>query len=159
MRNNMNYNSNFPNFEQFTSSFKKNNSASYNDNLNDNICNSERVFGSKPNGNFDWSYFENFNKIMENFSKKSNSDNSNSFNNNSTENNPFGSLDINTVMKMKQLVDGMNNGKNSPRSKLLLSLKPYLRSDRKKKIDQYIQFFAISDVLENLKSTGGEKIK
>ena len=96
---------------------------------------------------------------MENFSKKSNSDNSNSFNNNSTENNPFGSLDINTVMKMKQLVDGMNNGKNSPRSKLLLSLKPYLRSDRKKKIDQYIQFFAISDVLENLKSTGGEKIK
>ena len=71
--------------------------------------------------------------------------------------NPFSGIDMNTIFKLKQAMDSMNNNKNNPRSNLLLSLKPYLRPERRPKIDQYIQLFNMSSIVENLKSMGGEK--
>lgn len=47
-----------------------------------------------------------------------------SANNNSNQNN-F-NLDMNTILKMKSIMESMNN-KNDPRANLLYSLKPYLR--------------------------------
>ena len=44
-------------------------------------------------------------------------------------------------MKMKTIMDSMKNNKNDPRANLLKSLKPYLNSKRKEKVDQYIQLF------------------
>lgn len=57
------------------------------------------------------------------------------------------SIDFETIMKMKSIMEKMNN-KNDPRSNLLLSLKPYLKESRKEKIDQYIKLFGMSKVLE-----------
>ena len=112
MKNNMNFNNDFPDFNEFISSFSKDNSSSNNDN--------------------------------------------NSFNN---ENNPFGNIDMNTVLKMRKIMENMNNSKNNPRANLLLSLKPYLRQSRKQKIDQYIQLFSMGELIENLEPMGGENVK
>lgn len=60
-----------------------------------------------------------------------------------------GSIDINTFLKMKSVMDKMNTSDN-PRSRLLQSLKPYLKESRKNKIDQYIQFSKIMEVLPYL---------
>ena len=68
-------------------------------------------------------------------------------------------FDINMLLKMKSIMDKMNNNKNDPRSNLLLSLKPYLKDSRKSKIEQYIQLFNISKVIEALNQDGGENIK
>ena len=58
------------------------------------------------------------------------SDSSNTANNvnsaNSANNFDFSNIDINTIMKMKTIMDKMNNSSDS-RSNLLQSLKPYLR--------------------------------
>ena len=74
-----------------------------------------------------------------------------------TNNNPFGNIDISTIMKMKTVMDKMNQKKNDPRSNLLLSLKPYLKPSRKQKVDQYIQLFNMAEVLEALDLAGGDK--
>lgn len=65
------------------------------------------------------------------------------------------SIDFETLLKMKSIMEKMNNN-NDPRSNLLLSLKPYLKDSRKEKIDQYIKLFGMSKVLEVFNSTGGD---
>lgn len=66
-------------------------------------------------------------------------------------------IDFETIMKFKNIMDKMNS-KDDPRSKLLISLKPYLKDNKKNKIDQYIQFLNISRVLEMFtKSSGDDK--
>lgn len=68
-------------------------------------------------------------------------------NNNST-NSDF-SFDINTIMKIKNIMDNMNN-KNSPRNQLLMSLKPYLEEEKKEKLEQYIKIANLLSVLNSL---------
>ena len=84
---------------------------------------------------------------------------SNFENNNRTENtdsNPFSNLDIGTILKIKSIMDKMNNLGNDPRSNLLLSLKPYLKKDKKEKVDKYIKIFSMTQIFQNL-NNGGEK--
>lgn len=107
MNDNMNFEHGFPNFEEFTSSFQTDDSAS----------------------------------------------------NSSDFSSPFGNIDMNTILKLKQIMEKMNQNKHDPRSNLLLSLKPYLKPSRKEKVDQYIQLFNMGSILENLNPMGGEKIK
>ena len=66
---------------------------------------------------------------------------------------------MNTILKIKQVMENMNNNKNNPRSNLLLSLKPYLKPSRKQKVDQYIQLLNMSSIMENFGPMGGEKMK
>lgn len=66
--------------------------------------------------------------------------------------NNFGDIDFNTILKMKSVIDKMNV-KNDPRSKLLLSLKPYLNQNRQNKLEQYIQ---MSKIIEILPLIGGD---
>ena len=80
--------------------------------------------------------------------------NSNESSRTDSNNNNF-NFDINTILKMKNIMDKMNSNKNDPRSNLLLSLKPYLNSDRKQKLDQYMQFLNISKVIEAFNSDNG----
>lgn len=82
----------------------------------------------------------------------------NNNNNNDDETNPF-NFDINTILKMKNMMDKINSNKNDPRSNLLMSLKPYLNDNRKEKLDQYIQFLNISKVLDAFHSEGGVNSK
>lgn len=98
--------------------------------------------------------------VMQNFSTMMNNQNSNSSNgnnnekvsNNSTQNSfDFSNIDMNTIMKMKSVMEKMNNT-NDPRSNLLASLKPYLRDNKKEKLDQYanlINFAKIAEILKN----------
>ena len=107
MKNNMNFDNNFPNFEDFTSSF---------DNNTTNSSDTE-------------------------------------------QSSPFGNIDMNTILKIKQIMEKMNKSKNDPRSNLLLSLKPYLKPSRKQKVDQYIQLFNMGSIMEDFNFMGGEKSK
>ena len=44
---------------------------------------------------------------------------------------------MNTILKMKSIMESMNN-KNDPRANLLYSLKPNIRESKKDKVDQYV---------------------
>lgn len=75
--------------------------------------------------------------------------------NNSTGNENNFNFDINTMLKMKSVMDKMNSHKDDPRANLLLSLKPYLNNNRKQKLDQYMQFLNISQIIDAFNSDGG----
>ena len=70
----------------------------------------------------------------------------NQSNQNSSQNGNF-NLDMNTIMKMKSIMDNMNN-KNDPRANLLYSLKPYLRDGKKDKLDQYVNLLNVSKIAD-----------
>ena len=74
----------------------------------------------------------------------------NTLNNNSTD---TSSVDMETIIKIKNIMDKINNKKNDPRSMLLNSLRPYLKEEKRNKLDQYIQMSKIIDILPLL---GGE---
>ena len=103
------------------------------------------------NSNFE---FPNFDDFTSSFNSEKNENNN--FENENNNFNSFPNFDINMLLKMKQIMDSMNSQNSNPRSNLLLSLKPYLRPERRQKVDQYIQLFNMEKVMENLKFTGGE---
>ena len=105
----------------------------------------------------------NLKNILNNFSSSSDNSSQASDNNykdansNSTENkSSVFDFDINTIMKIKSAMDNLNSSQNDSRSNLLLSLKPYLHDSKKEKIDQYIKFLKIANVIESLNLSGGE---
>ena len=96
---------------------------------------------------------DNLKEFINNFQSSSQESNAN-INDDSNNSNNF-NFDINTMMKMKNIMDKMNSSRNDPRSNLLQSLKPYLNDNRKERLDQYMQFLNISKVLEAFISVGG----
>ena len=58
---------------------------------------------------------------------------------NASSNSAPSDIDIETILKMKSIIDKMNVKKDDPRSRLLQALKPYLNENRQSKLDQYIQ--------------------
>ena len=65
-------------------------------------------------------------------------------------------IDIETILKMKKIMDSFNNSENDSRSNLLLSLKPYLADNKKQKIDQYVKFLNLAKVIELMNPLGGD---
>ena len=113
----------------------------------------------------DPSMADNLKNIVNNFSNSNNDTNSSSKNcnqqqdksdncNRSNQTSP--EFDINTILKIKKIMDSMNNNQNDPRSNLLCSLKPYLTEQKKEKIDQYIKFLNIAKVIEVINPIGGD---
>lgn len=93
--------------------------------------------------------------ILGNNNSNTSSNNTN-YENTNTESSPsFGNIDFDTILKMKSIIDKMNI-KDDPRSKLLESLKPYLKESRKNKLDQYVQLMNISRVMEVFPFIGGD---
>lgn len=86
---------------------------------------------------------------------KNSSDNADSSKNDSDSENP--EIDINTILKLKKVMDSMNSKKDDPRSNLLLSLKPYLKESRRKKVDEYVKLFGLGKAFEIMNSLGGDK--
>lgn len=112
---------------------------------------------------------QNFSSMMNsNSTMQNNSSNINDSNNSSnpentstsnfSENNNlnFNNIDMNTILKMKSVMENINN-KNDPRANLLYSLKPYLRESRKEKIDQYANLLNFAKIAELLKNDNKEK--
>ena len=87
-------------------------------------------------------------EMLNNLGNMLNSNNqpNNQSNQNSSQNGNF-KLDMNTIMKMKSIMENMNN-KNDPRANLLYSLKPYLRDSKKEKLDQYVNLLNVSKIAD-----------
>lgn len=64
-------------------------------------------------------------------------------------------IDIGTILKIKSIMETLNK-KDDPRSNLLYSLKPYLRESKKKKLDQYVNLFKITQVTNLFKNEKGD---
>lgn len=82
--------------------------------------------------------------------------NSNNDSNNENDKKTSFDFDINTLLKFKKIFDGVNNN-NNPRNSLLYSLKPFLRDNRKEKLDQYIKIANILYILNSLNESGDLK--
>lgn len=148
----------------FSSKYNNNGSNhSYNNSICNNFCNSSNdnlnnsyrdISSDSKNsaniGNIDFSNI-NIDAIKNILGQNSNSD--------SKKNNDSSSfnIDINTMLKMKSIIDAMNNQKDDPRANLLKSLKPYLKESRKEKVDQYIKIFSMEKVFEQFNPLGGDK--
>ncbi len=132
---------------QKLSSMLNNSNNQENNNNNDNNTQND-VSSNSNNINED---------TIKNIINNLNFNNESSDNSTNTDNN-F-NFDINTMLKMKSIMDKMNSNKNDPRANLLLSLKPYLNNGRKQKLDQYIQFLNISKVIDAFNSDGGGNTK
>ena len=111
---------------------------------------------------------QNFSSMMQNNgSSNQNSNQNNSQNTNQNVNSEgrqntsnqasfdFSSIDMNTILKMKSVMEKMNN-KNDPRTNLLYSLKPYLREERKDKLDQYASLLNVAKIADLLKNDNKE---
>lgn len=89
-----------------------------------------------------------------------NSDNKNGNNSNNSDDDvssfDFNNIDIQTFLKLKSALDKINS-KNNPNTKLLLALKPYLKENKKEKLDQYIKLMNVSSILEVLNNNEGDK--
>ncbi len=113
---------------------------------------------------------ENIKNILNNSTSNSQQNPSNSSYNSNSESNsdtsPNGSddensfnFDFETIMKIQQIMNNLKNEKNDPRTNLLMSLKPYLKDSRKQKIEQYINIFKITKIMDLFNNTGGESSK
>ena len=108
---------------------------------------------------------QNFSSMMNNDTSSSinpnqqTNQNSNQSSNQRSSNNAFdfSNIDMNTILKMKSVMEKMNN-KNDPRSNLLYSLKPYLREGRKEKLDQYANLLNVAKIAELLKNDNKENM-
>ena len=80
----------------------------------------------------------------------------NNFSNDTSEQNFTNNIDLETIFKIKSIMESLNK-KDDPRSNLLYSLKPYLRTSRQKKIDQYVNLFKIAQVSNLFKSEKGDE--
>ena len=117
---------------------------SSNDNKDNNSSNSNNI-------NFDSNKIspEMISNLANLLNSNSNENNSNSTNNNNNQSEP--TIDINTILKMKTIIDSMNK-KNDPRANLLYSLKPYLRENRKNKLDQYVNLLKMTNIADVMKN-------
>jgi len=74
--------------------------------------------------------------------------NKSSSNNQESTQDTSNTIDMETILKMKKIIDKMNTNQNDPRANLLRSLKPYLRSSRKDKLEQYVKLLNMTNVME-----------
>lgn len=97
-----------------------------------------------------------------NSANSSNSDTSSSSNTNtnssssSSSSEGKSSIDFETILKLKNIMEKLNS-KDDSRSRLLISLKPYLKESRKNKLDQYIQLMNMTKVMEVFSKAEGDK--
>lgn len=100
---------------------------------------------------------ENFSSMMSNGNnnnsneKTEKSENTNSQNTSNSAGFDFNNIDMNTILKMKSIMEKLNS-KDDPRSNLLYSLKPYLRESKKEKLDQYSNLLNIAKLSELFKN-------
>ena len=150
---------NLDNFNIDKNTMDKLNSMLKNGNLNDMISqippdaikNFSNMMQSNTNSTESTSQTHNDSKNTEKSDNLNSSANSNTFD--------FSNIDINTMLKMKQVIDSMNANKDDPRTNLLLSLKPYLKESRQKKVEQYVKLFGIEKAFEAFNILGGENKK
>lgn len=63
----------------------------------------------------------------------------------------FNADGLNQVMQLKNIVDSMTNNRNDPRTNLLMSLKPYMRSGRQRSIDSAVKLLGLTNLTKILR--------
>lgn len=63
----------------------------------------------------------------------------------------FNADSLNQVMQLKSIVDSMTNNRNDPRTNLLMSLKPYMRTGRQRSIDSAVKILGLTNLTKLLK--------
>lgn len=106
-----------------------NNSSNTTSNADNNINSSSSDSSSNPD-------FQDGSNVSEDSNSSQSSTNFN-----------FNNIDMNTMMKMKSVMERMNNSSN-PRDNLLQSLKPYLRDEKRSKLDQYSNLLNMANLME-----------
>lgn len=154
-----NYNNNHSNYN---SQNNYGNSNNYNNHSNYSNSNNYNNLNNYNNQN-------NYNKYSSTYSQRGNNNNSNTSNNNrsnsqnSSQNSNEGSLDfpnidIETMMKLQGVMSKMKSFNNDDdMSKLLMSLKPYLRNEKKEKVDEYIKLIKMGKITQAFDLFGGDK--
>ncbi len=139
-----------------------------NENMSEMINNFSKMMNNQDMSDNMKNFFNSINNTTnnENPSNMSNNNNSDDNSNNSTDNtnsrdssntnNIFGNIDMSTIIKMQQIMNSLNDKQNDSRTNLLLSLKPYLKEHRKKKVDQYIQLMKMGKIFEMMNPLGGD---
>lgn len=105
------------------------------------------------NSNIDMNKVNDLLSSLKSTDKSSSSNNSSSSESTSTNN-----IDINTMLKIKEMMDKINSSHNDKRSNLLLALKPYLRESRQTKLDQYMKLLNMAPLLEMFKNDGDKNV-
>lgn len=65
----------------------------------------------------------------------------------------FGGIDIEAIMKLGEMMSAMNNT-NDKNTQLLLALKPHLRPENRKKVDNALKLMKIIGILPLIKESG-----
>ncbi len=139
-----------------------NNMQSANQNVSNNQLNHSSNFNNSYN-NTASTYTQNTNVRNTNSANNYNSQNNkqnynqNNVQSNDQNSNAVPNIDVETLMKIQNIMSKMKNSENDDMSKLLLSLKPYLRDGRKDKVDEYIQLIKMGKMTELFNSFGGDK--
>lgn len=136
--------------EDISEIIQKMNNMIQNNQIPDEFKNMLNQFSNNNSSNNNSSY----NNSSSDNSLNNNSQSNNSSNNNSSE---MLNFDMDTLLKMKSIMDNVNSSQSDPRSNLLRSLKPYLRESRKNKVDEYIKLFRMGKIFEMMNPSGGEK--
>ena len=121
-------------------------------------------FMNKNNGNNSSSAStDNYSNSSSSVSNNTNSQDDSTTSNftNNLNNFDFNNIDINTMMKVKSMMEKMNNS-SGPRNNLLQSLKPYLRDEKRNKLDQYSNLLNMANLMElfnqnNKENNSGDK--
>ena len=140
--NNSGYSQNTKKVNNSYNTYNNNNYSSYNkssNSYNNNYSNSNNNFKN------------------ENINNNYNTQNNNNKSNEQNSNNSIPNIDMDTLMKLQNIMSKMKNSDNDDMSRLLLSLKPYLRDGRKDKIDDYIKLIKMGKMTQILESFGGDK--
>ena len=91
------------------------------------------------------------NKVNDLLSSLKSTDKSSASNDSSSsESTSANNIDINTMLKIKEMMDKINSSHNDKRSNLLLALKPYLRESRQTKLDQYMKLLNMAPIIRNV---------
>ena len=103
---------------------------------------------------------QNFSKMLSTQETQSNINHTSTENNSNTQTNnnsfDFSNIDMNTIKKMSSIMGKMNNPQNDPRANLLNSLKPYLREEKKGKLDNYMNLLNVTKIAEIMKDLDKE---
>lgn len=112
---------------------------------------SSMMASNNNNSNNNNNINSNFNNQTKTINNNDTQETNNSSGQNSNSSFDFSNIDMNMLLKMKSVMDKMNNS-NSPSSNLLHSLKPYLRESRKEKVDQYASLLNVAQMTELFKN-------
>ena len=116
---------------------------------NNNSQNGSSQNNTTQNSNSQNMNSKNINQFASSNYNQSSSSNEQNSNASASNNFDFSNIDINSIMK----IAGNMNMKNDPRNNLLNSLKPYLRDNKKEKLDNYINLLNMRKNAETLKNT------